>query len=74
MSAELLAANTDEGTSCHHLWFVGWFVAFMSYHLLHSLIWFDACHVPDRSRIPVLFCRYYAFPHSGLRIRSCLLV
>ena len=40
MSAELLAANTDEGISCHHLWFVGWFVAFMSYHLLHSLICF----------------------------------
>ena len=42
----------------------------MSYHLLHSLIWFDAGDVPDHSPIPVLFCRYCALPHSGLRIRT----
>ena len=74
VSAELLAANTDEGTSCHRLRFFEWFVAFMSFHLLHSLIWFDDGDVPDHSPIPVLFCSYCAFPHSGLRIRTCLLV
>ena len=41
------------------------YVPYMSYHLLHSLIWCDVGHVPDHSPLPVLFCRYYAFPHSN---------